>query len=149
MKLACPPATSSTRVCGGHFRTKIASLITNMTSTKRRWTSKHKSRSKPQVHLWPICLHMSTQRRSNVWRTERENRKRFPYLAGEAARRKLHAETNLLLPSRLGTHEYSCINVYRYDYNLVPQLYFIVCIIYVRMWPKQNLNVIRKVNVIK
>ena len=52
--------------------------------------------------------------------TQRENRTRFPYLECEAARRKLQAETSLLLPRRLGTH----------DYNLVPQLYFIVCIIY-------------------
>ena len=29
MKLACPPAASSTRVCDGHFQTPIASLITN------------------------------------------------------------------------------------------------------------------------
>ena len=35
MKLACPPAESSTRVGGGHFQTPIASLITNVTSTKR------------------------------------------------------------------------------------------------------------------
>ena len=88
MKLACPPGASSIRVYGGHFRTPIASLITNVTSTKRRCTSKHKSGSKPQVHLWPICLHICTQRRSNVWQTERENRTRFPYLEGEAARRK-------------------------------------------------------------
>ena len=39
-------------------------------------------------------------------------------------------------------------NVYRYDYNLVPQLYFIVCL-YIRMLPKQSLNVIRNMNVIK
>ena len=34
-QLASPPAVSSTRVCGGHFRTPIASLITNVISTKR------------------------------------------------------------------------------------------------------------------
>jgi len=105
MNLACQPAASSTRVCGGHFRTPTASLITNVTYTKRHWTSKHKSRSKPLVHLWPICLHINTQRRTNVWQTERENRTRFLYLKGEAARRKLHAETSLLLLSRLGTLE--------------------------------------------
>ena len=30
VKLACPPAASSRKVCGGHFRTPIASLITNV-----------------------------------------------------------------------------------------------------------------------
>ena len=145
MKLACPPAESSTRVCGGHFQTPIASLITNVTSTKRHWTKQHKSRSKPQVHLWPICLHISTQRQSNVWWTERENRTRFPYLEGEAARRKLHAETSLLLPSRLGTYEYQRVSL---------RLQFSSTVVFhrlynIRMWPKQSLNVIRNMNVIR
>ena len=35
MKLACPPAASSARVCSGHFRAPIANLIANATSTMK------------------------------------------------------------------------------------------------------------------
>ena len=87
-RLSCPPAASSTRVGGGHFRTPIASLITNVTSIKRHRTTKHKFRPEAQVRVCSICLHISTQRRCKVRRTQQENRTLFPYLEGDAARRK-------------------------------------------------------------
>ena len=70
---------------------------------------------------------------------------RFPYLEGEAARWKLHAETSLLLPSRLGTYEYQRVSL---------RLQFSSTVVFhrlynIRMLPKQSLNVIRNMNVIK